>query len=58
MQVRIECPACGSQHVFDMPEGTIHMTCAKTGKTIEVRLTAGGDAKPRLVEAPAEPLKE
>ncbi len=50
MQVRCECPACGGNHVFHMPEGTIHMTCSATGRTIEVRCTPGGDCKARLLD--------
>ena len=52
MQVRVECPACGGEHVFHMPEGTIHMTCSVTGKIIELRCTPGGDCRVRLVEEP------
>jgi hypothetical protein len=33
-----------------MPEGTIHMTCSVTGRTIEVRCTPGGDCKARLLD--------
>ncbi len=58
MQVRFECPACNGTHVFDMPETTIHMTCAKTGKVLQLRLTSGGDVRPTVVDpgnpAPAE----
>lgn len=50
MQVRFECPACGGSHVFDMPETTIHMTCGTTGKTVKLRLTAGGDVKSEVVD--------
>ncbi len=50
MLVRFECPACGTHHSFDMPETTIHMTCARTHKTLELRLTAGGDVKAAVVE--------
>ncbi len=49
MLVRFDCPACGGSHVFDMPETTIHMTCATTAKTIQLRLTAGGDVRTALV---------
>lgn len=49
MQVRFECPACHGTHVFDMPETTIHMTCASTGQTLELRLTAGGDVRTAVV---------
>ena len=33
-----------------MPEMTVHMTCGQTGRAIEVRLTGGGDVKPRLID--------
>lgn len=45
MLVRFECPACKGSHIFDMPETTIHMTCAQTHEVLELRLTAGGDVK-------------
>ena len=41
--------ACEQTHQFDMPETTIHMTCSNTAKAIEVRLTAGGDIKSRII---------
>lgn len=50
MLVRFDCPACGGSHSFDMPETTIHMTCARTHKTLELRLTKGGDVKASIVE--------
>ena len=50
MQIRFKCPACGGHHVFDMPETTIHVTCATTAKVVELRVTAGGDVKSRVVE--------
>lgn len=49
MQVRFQCPACKGAHVFDMPETTIHMTCGKTGKSLELRLGVGGDVKARVI---------
>lgn len=33
-----------------MPETTIHMTCSRTHKVLELRLTKGGDVKARIVE--------
>jgi len=33
-----------------MPETTIHMTCSRTHKILELRLTAGGDVKTAVVE--------
>ncbi len=45
MLIRFECPACNGTHIFDMPETTIHMTCATTGRVLEVRVTAGGDVR-------------
>lgn len=57
MQVRVNCPACGDSHVLNVPEGTIHMTCARTGRLVELTLTAGGDVKARLVE-PADDVKQ
>lgn len=53
MQVRVDCPACGAVHVFDMPEGTVHMTCSRTHRVLECRLTPGGDVKTRLLDAQA-----
>lgn len=55
MQVRVECPACGGNHVFDMPEGTVHMTCSRTHRVIECRLTPGGDVKTRLLDGEPSP---
>lgn len=53
MQVRIDCPACGGVHVFDMPEGVIYMTCARTGLSVKVKLTGTGDPKATLEEQEA-----
>lgn len=50
MLIRFDCPACQGSHSFDMPETTIHMTCSRTHKVIQLRLTAGGDVKSRIVE--------
>ncbi len=50
MQVRFKCPACDGSHVFDMPETTIHMVCGTTHKTLQLRLTAGGDVKVALLD--------
>lgn len=58
MQVRFQCPACKTAHVFDMPETTIHMTCANTGKTLRLRLTTGGDVKSEIVGADPEEMEE
>lgn len=49
MQVRFLCPACKGSHVLDMPETTIYMTCGRTGKALELRVTVGGDVKSRIV---------
>ncbi|MCH8147627.1 MAG: hypothetical protein IH987_06470 [Planctomycetes bacterium] len=49
MLVRFDCPACGGSHSFDMPETTIHMTCSRTRKVIQLRLTKGGDVKSEVV---------
>jgi hypothetical protein len=49
MQVRFVCPACEHTHVADVPETTIHMTCATAHRVIRVRLTAGGDVKAAVV---------
>jgi hypothetical protein len=49
MLVRFDCPACGRSHSFDMPETTIHMTCSRTHKTLQLRLTKGGDVKAAIV---------
>ncbi len=53
MWVRFTCPACEQTHQLDMPETTINMTCSQTGKTVEMRLTAGGDVKSKML-APDE----
>ncbi|MEE9294810.1 MAG: hypothetical protein V3W34_07615 [Phycisphaerae bacterium] len=49
MLIRFECPACNGTHIFDMPETTIHMTCATTGRVLEVRVTAGGDVRCKVL---------
>ncbi len=54
MWVRFSCPACQQTHQLDMPETTIHMTCSRTGQTIEMRLTAGGDVKSKTVGSTEE----
>lgn len=54
MQVRFTCPACKQSHVLDMPETTIHMTCSRTGKHLELRLGLGGEVKSRIVGAKDE----
>ena len=33
-----------------MPETTIHMTCSRTHKTLELRLTKGGDVKAKVLD--------
>ena len=53
MLVRFDCPACEQSHSFDMPETTIHMTCSRTHKTMELRLTKGGDVKIKIVSEDA-----
>jgi len=50
MLIRFDCPACNQSHSFDMPETTIHMTCSRTHKVLEIRVTKGGDVKSRVVE--------
>ncbi|MEK6677739.1 MAG: hypothetical protein AABZ47_19060 [Planctomycetota bacterium] len=49
MLVRFTCPSCGGSHSFDMPETTIHMTCSRTRKVLQLRLTAGGDVRSNIV---------
>lgn len=49
MQVRFMCPACKQTHIADIPETTIHMTCAKSHKALRLRLTAGGEVKSAVV---------
>jgi len=49
MLVRFDCPACKQSHSFDMPETTIHMTCSRTHKVIQLRLTQGGDVRSSVV---------
>ena len=55
MLVRFTCPACDGTHSFDMPETTIHMTCGRTGKTLQLRLTAGGDVKSAMLDGNGRP---
>jgi len=50
MLIRFDCPACGGSHSFDMPETTIHMTCSRTHKCLELRVTKGGDVKSAIVD--------
>ena len=58
MQVRFDCPACKRSHVLDMPETTIHMTCAMTGKNLQLRLGLGGDVKSKIIgDAQAETVE-
>ena len=33
-----------------MPETTIHMTCSRSHKTLELRLTKGGDVRSKIVD--------
>ena len=41
-----------------MPETTIHMTCSRTHKALELYLTKGGDVKAKIVgEEPSEPAR-
>lgn len=56
MLVRFDCPACEQSHSFDMPETTIHMTCSRTHKALELRLTKGGDVKAAIVDESGEPV--
>lgn len=49
MLIRFDCPACKQSHSFDMPETTIHMTCSRTHKVIQLRVTKGGDVKSAIV---------
>jgi len=48
MLIRFKCPACNGQHVFDMPETTLYLTCSRTAKTVRVHLTSGGDVKSQV----------
>ena len=50
MLVRFDCPACHTSHSFDMPETTIAMTCSRTHKVLELRLTQGGDVRTRILD--------
>jgi hypothetical protein len=49
MQVRFKCPACQGTHITDIPETTIHLTCARRHTPLQLRLTAGGDVKVAIV---------
>ena len=57
MLIRFDCPACNQSHSFDMPETTIHMTCSRTHKVLEIRVTKGGDVKSRILENDESTLK-
>ncbi len=50
MLVRFDCPACHGSHSFDMPETTIAMTCSRTHKVLELRLTQGGDVRTKILD--------
>lgn len=54
MLVRFDCPACRGSHSFDMPETTIAMTCSRTHKVLELRLTQGGDVRTRILDGSEE----
>lgn len=41
-------------HSFDMPETTISMTCSRTHKVLELRLTQGGDVRSRILDGSGE----
>ena len=56
MLVRFDCPACGGSHSFDMPETTIHMTCSRTRKPLELRVTKGGDVRSAIVDDNGVPI--
>jgi hypothetical protein len=58
MQVRFKCPACKGTHITDIPETTIHLTCSRTNKPLELRLTPGGDVKSRIVGVNGEQADE
>ena len=49
MQVRFKCPACKGTHITDIPETTIYLTCSRSHKPLQLRLTAGGDVKSKVV---------
>jgi hypothetical protein len=55
MLIRFDCPACKQSHSFDMPETTVHMTCSRTHKVIQLRVTKGGDVKSAIVDGAANP---
>ena len=54
MLVRFDCPACHGSHSFNMPETTISMTCSRTHKVLELRLTQGGDVRTRILDGAEE----
>ena len=56
MLVRFDCPACGQSHSFDMPETTIYMTCSRTHKALQLRLTKGGDVRSAIVGENAQAM--
>ena len=58
MLIRFTCPACNGSHSFDMPETTIHMTCSRTHKVIQLRLTQGGDVRSSVVNGSEKTAEE
>jgi len=55
MQTRFFCPACRTHHVLDMPETTIHMTCATTGRHLQLDLGVGGEPRVTLLTDDGRP---
>lgn len=53
MLVRFDCPACQQSHSFDMPETVIHMTCSRTHKVMQLKLTKGGDVRATILNGAA-----
>jgi hypothetical protein len=40
-------------HSFDMPETIIHMTCSRTHKVMQLKLTKGGDVRAKILNGAA-----
>ena len=58
MQTRFLCPACKSNHVLDMPETTIPITCSKTGRHLILDLGVGGEPRVTLLNEEGAPDTE
>lgn len=58
MLCRFPCPHCQKTLIIDMPETTIHQTCTSCRRTLQLRLTPGGDVKAAVVDAKGQPIEK